>query len=188
MNEPLQPTLWRTCRALASHQRLRLLQVLDKGGSMTVSQVADEVGRPVNAVSENLRVLNARGLLRVRRRGRYVYYRVGADTSVPGAAELLGAVMSALGAGRDGRASVFRVLTGVTHYRRHQILYELHQRRCTYGELIQRSKIPSPALRRHLRKLRARGLIELEDRVYRVSQCRDSLRRTLLKLTSRPPA
>ncbi len=187
MSQTLQPTLWRTCRALASHQRLRLMQVLYKNGEMTVSQVAREVRRPLSAVSENLRALNARGLLKVRRRGRYVSYRIGADASVPGAAELLRAVTTVLNSRRDGRSFSFKALTGLTHYRRHTILYVLHQRAHSFADLIHDARIPAPALKRHLRKLRDRDLIEFKNGAYRLAKSRDPLRNALLKLASRPP-
>lgn len=163
------------------------MQVLCKNGEMTVSQVADEVGSPLSAVSENLRVLNARGLLKVRRQGRYVYYRLGADASVPGSAELVRAVTTVLNSQRDGRAFAFKVLTGITHYRRHTLLYVLHQRAHSFAELIYNARIPAPALKRHLRKLRARDFIELEHATYRLAKTKDPLRKTLLKLASRPP-
>ncbi len=187
MSETLQPTLWRTCRALASHQRLRLLEVLYKNGEMTVTQVARKAGRTLSAVSENLRALNARGLLKVRRRGRYVYYRIGADASVPGAAELLRAVMTVLHSRRDGRSFCFKALTGLTHYRRHTLLYVLHQRAHAFTDLSRDAKIPGPALKRHLRKLRDRDLIEFKNGAYRLAKSRDPLRNALLKLSSSPP-
>lgn len=187
MSVILQPTLWRTCRALANHQRLHLMQVLCTKGEKTVSQIADEVGSPLSAVSVNLRVLNARGLLKVRRRGRYVYYHIGADASVPGASELLRAVRTVLNSRQDGITFSFKALTGLTHYRRHTILYVLHQRAHSFVELIHDARIPAPALKRHLRKLRDRDLIEFKDGAYQLAKTRDPLRNALLKLASFPP-
>jgi len=164
-----------------------MLKILDKAGRLTVSEMSEEMKRPLSAVSENMRALNARGLLAVKRHGREVHYRIGTDPSVPGAKELLRAVMATLKSHREGSAHAFRALTGLTHYRRHRIMYELHREPLAFGELRRRTGISRQALQRHLRKLRSRGLITQQKGKYRLAKPKESLCRCLLALSSRRP-
>lgn len=184
MTTGLHPTLWRTCRALANHGRLDILSRLGKEGEQTVSRMAEEIGRPVSAVSENMRILNARGLLKVRRRGKHVYYRVGADSSISHAGTLLSAVARTLRSQPDGPSCVFKAVTSVTHPRRIIILSELHRESLPFAALSHRCKISKPALNRHLLKLQARGLIIRGKGVYRLAKPKDALRKCLLNLTA----
>lgn len=183
----LQPSLWRTCRALANHDRLRMLKLLDARGEMCVSQMADAIRRPSSYTSENLRMLNARGMLAVRRSGRFVYYSIGADPTIPWAADLLHAVISALKRGRKAPGRVFKSLTALTHMRRHMILYVLHQGAQTPVSLRRQTRISTPALQRHLRKLRSRNMVQRTDHHYQLSAPRDVLTATLLSLSSKRP-
>lgn len=78
----LAPTIWRTCRILANASRLQLLAAIPDNGRATVSELARRCHVPPNVASENLRLIQSRGLLRASREGRWVYYSVGADESV----------------------------------------------------------------------------------------------------------
>ena len=63
----LQPTLWRTCRVLANRTRLRMFHLLLHQPGQTVSAIAERLGLTVPVASQNLRALEARGLLALSR-------------------------------------------------------------------------------------------------------------------------
>lgn len=178
---PLRPTLWRTCRALANPRRLAVLQLLAARGEHDVSSVAQELAWPLSLTSEYLRLLNARGLLSVRRSGRRVYYRVGTDRSLPESAALLKAVVETLKKPGSSADALCKILTGLTHPRR-QYIIRLLQRQMGFSELKARAHMSAPALCRHLKKLRSRGLIEAGRDCYRLAWPEDDLRKTLLDL------
>src|SRR5215207_1350110 len=64
-----------TLKALASAGRLRLLTEL-LGGDRTVEQLAAAAGLSASATSHHLRLLRSLRLVRARRDGRYVVYRL----------------------------------------------------------------------------------------------------------------
>ncbi len=187
MKTEVRPTLWRTCRALANMQRLQMMMLLNDAGAMGVSRMAQEMECTTGEASEALRILNARGLLRVRRLGRNVYYVIGANTSISWTSPLLHAVMEELKSGRDGRECAFKALTGLTHYRRHRILYELSLEDMDLARLRARTGISKSALQRHLRKLCMRGLVTQKKASYCRARPRNILKKTLLSLSSNPP-
>ena len=184
VNAALRPTLWRTCRALANPKRLAVLRWLSIHGERDVSAVAQAMSWPLSLTSEALRMLNARGLLSVRRSGRHVCYRVGTDRSLPESALLLKAVVKLLGQSGSSSDDICKILTGVTHPRRQQIL-QLLRRQMRFGELKARTRISAAALCRHLGKLRARGLVERSRDRYRLAWPGDPLRQALLELADR---
>lgn len=67
-------------KALASPQRLELLDVLAQG-ERTVEELAQETARPIANTSQHLRVLYQARLVEVRKDGLYAYYRL-ADPAV----------------------------------------------------------------------------------------------------------
>ncbi len=184
MRPELTPTLWRTCRALANERRLRILALLHAEPDLAVSQVAKTMDCPASEISESLRILNARGLLRVTRRNRHVYYRVGSDPSIPWTKPLLRAVLRVLTTDSDGATRVFRAATALTHPRRQSILAALRLADMNLNELQHSTAISKPALKRHLRKLRSRGFIAYRHRRYSLIRSRDALHQTLLDLAS----
>ena len=85
----LKPTYWRTCRALANEDRLRLFKaVVENEGRFSVRQYARLLGLQDDVASVYLRQMNARGLLGVRREHIKVFYNLNRDRSLPQAAEL----------------------------------------------------------------------------------------------------
>jgi rhodanese-related sulfurtransferase/DNA-binding transcriptional ArsR family regulator len=73
--------------ALGSGRRAEIVDVLAQG-ERSVEEVAGEIGQSVAATSHHLRLLARSGLLRSRRRGTHVIYRLASDR----VAELWGAV------------------------------------------------------------------------------------------------
>ncbi len=181
----LRPSIWRTCRALANRQRLQSVRHLLTHPESTVSEMARDMRLSVSSASQHLRVLNARGFLGVRRRGRHVYYRVGSDDSVPDAAAILTAAADALRVSRKAVDSVFRIVTACTHPRRLDILHSLGRGDLTFDEIRRATGASRSALHRHISKLKARGFVEESDGVFRCCKARDPLTRTLVSLASK---
>jgi DNA-binding transcriptional ArsR family regulator len=63
-------------KALANDTRVRLLHALALAGELCVSSLAEAVGMSAQAVSNQLQRLADRGIVRPRRRGNNVYYRI----------------------------------------------------------------------------------------------------------------
>jgi len=61
---------------LASETRLRLLHALERNGEFSPTALADAVGMKVQAVSNQLQLLAARGIVSSRRDGTSVLYRL----------------------------------------------------------------------------------------------------------------
>ncbi len=178
----LRPSIWRTCRALANRQRLQFLRHLLAHPESTVSELARDMHLSVSSASQHLRMLNARGFLGVRRRGRHVYYRVSSDDSVPDAAAILTAVVDALRVSRKAVDSVFHIVTACTHPRRLDILKSLGRGDLMFDEIRKATGASRSALHRHIRKLKARGFVEERDGLYACCKARDALTRTLVSL------
>lgn len=68
-------------KLLADPSRLRMVYALLEGGEVCVSDLAGLVGVSESATSHQLRQLRLAGLVRARKQGREVFYRV-ADTHV----------------------------------------------------------------------------------------------------------
>lgn len=178
----LRPSIWRTCRVLANRQRLLLLRHLLLRSESTVSNMAREMELSVSSTSQHLRALNARGLLAVRREGRYVFYRVGGDDSVPDAAAILASACDMLRVSKRAVESVFRVVTACTHPRLLDILRSLGRGDQTMVVIGNATGISRPALHRHLSKLESRGFVVERDQMYSCPQPRDVLTCTLMSL------
>jgi DNA-binding transcriptional ArsR family regulator len=63
------------CQALANQHRLAIMHTL-KDGEKCVSDLAGEIGISVHNVSQHLRILKQRLLVRSRKEGQTVYYSV----------------------------------------------------------------------------------------------------------------
>lgn len=154
---------------------------------MTVSQMAWRTGHSAHKTSESLRLLNARGLLRVRRRGRHVYYRIGGDPSVPDSEGLLKVILPALASRAGAAKQAYKLLTAFTHPRRVRITRELSRQSMTLSEIRERIDCSMPAAVRHVRKLLSRGMIKRTKDKYALARPRDRIRRALLQLAIQSP-
>ena len=63
-------------RVLAHPDRLRLIETLRYRGPLTMSELAEEIGRAHAATSQHLNHLRRMGIVRARREGRCVRYSV----------------------------------------------------------------------------------------------------------------
>ena len=180
----MQPTLWRTCRVLANPTRLRILRFLIEHQDQTVSRVARSVNVTLPVASQSLRALEARGLLSVRRVGRYVIYRVNVETGVSPPGDLVSALRQAFRHGADPAEHVFKLVTSFTHPRRIEIYGALGDGPKDASTLRRVTGLSVGALHRHIGKLESRGLVVCDDGVFRLTPRRDVLGRELTRLAA----
>jgi len=155
-------------------------------GPRTVSDVAETLDIHEVIASRHLRLLNSRGLLRVRRISRWVVYRVGHDASIPETAEILRGLRRQLAGNKHTIDDAFRDVTAFTHPRRVTIVRVLSNAGAlTFRALCARTAISAPALSRHIKKLEARGLIRDSKGRYECARPPTPLSRVLLRLAVR---
>ncbi|MEN8255103.1 MAG: metalloregulator ArsR/SmtB family transcription factor [Verrucomicrobiota bacterium] len=176
----LRPTLWRTCRVLASETRLDLLRHLFEQGELCVSELAALTGISPHNASTQLRALNARGLIAPRHEKQKVIYRAEANEDLDDAPALLKAVRDAF-AKQTPRRTVFHLCTGFTNERRVALVRILSAGPQTFGELRSCTGMSGSALALHLDKLSARGFVKKQADRYRLRRVKDPLRRALLQ-------
>ena len=164
-SSPLNPSLWRTCRALANLRRLELMRELMVHGPRTVSQMAETLHWSVSASSQYLRQLNARGLLSSIRSGPYVIYRPEANPKIAYGKRLLHALNQSFTIEEQGADYVFRHLTAFTHERRIRMVKALMVRPFSGPELSGAVQVSLPALYRHLAKLERRGYVDFDAKL-----------------------
>lgn len=176
----LTPTLWRTSRVLAGPVRLNLLRQILGGGVPCVMELAAAAGLSEPRASQELRRLQARGLVRAVRQGRYLVYRPVPDPKVPSAKLLLAAARAAL-AGRPD-AETLRVAQAFGHDRRLTIVRTLLRGPQRASRLCATTGIPVPALFRHLGILAAGGLVRRTRSGWELAPSRHPLAKALHKL------
>ncbi|MEI6210558.1 MAG: ArsR family transcriptional regulator [bacterium] len=157
MQTDLTPSLWRTCRVLANARRLCLLRSVVVDGAGCVSELAQRTSLPEEKASQHLRLLQSRGLLRAMRTGPHVSYHARADPLVKHAEPLLAALCDAVRV--ESAEDLLSEVTAFTHPRRQVLVRCLAEKPLDAVALAARSKISMPAVFRHLRKLRRRGLV-----------------------------
>ena len=163
-NAYLNPTLWRTCRALANARRLRVFRTLLRENDLTVSTVAKRNGISEVSATQCLRALNSRGLLGVRRVSRWVKYRVAHDPSVRVAEEFVSALRLQLLARGDVIGLTIRDATAFTHPRRIVIFRSLDKHgELSFADLMAITGISEPAMSRHLMKLKRRRFVYVKN-------------------------
>ena len=176
----LRPTLWRTCRVLASETRLEMLRLLFETGELCVSEMADLTKVSPHNASTQLRALNARGLITPRREKQKLFYRAEANENLDAAPILLNAVRDAF-ANKKSAEAIFHSCTAFTHERRIQIVRALANGPKSFGALMKETGILPSALWNHLEKLSDRGFVKEQGRLYRLRRVNDPFRRTLLQ-------
>lgn len=181
---PLQPTLWRTCRAIANRARLQIFSFLLRHPGQNVSAIAERLRKPLPLASQYLRVLEARGLLQARRAGRKVEYRLRSANGDIGS-RMAEALRSTFQGKSEPVETVFRLATAFTHPRRIEIFRAIHVQPRTLAQLQTTTHISSWALRRHLRKLQARRFVACSEGFYFAVGRTDDLGRELARLASK---
>jgi DNA-binding transcriptional ArsR family regulator len=155
----LNPTLWRTCRALTGRTRLGLLrQVLEQPG-LNVSQLAERLKTGISDASQELRRLQSRGLLRRSCRGASVVYLPLPDPQVPSAAPLLKALQAAWNGTCGGYEEIALLAKGLACERRVSVVRALSQGPKIAAELSDLVRTGPDSLKKHLRILRETGWV-----------------------------
>ncbi len=175
----LHPTLWRTCRVIASETRLRLLWYLFEEGELCVGQLAERTGISRPNASNQLRALGARGLLASRRKKNKVFYRPEANRAIAFAPGLL-AVLETCYERSVPFKTVVRQATAFTHERRIEIVRALDGKPLCFDELRDATGISPAALLRHLEKLEARRFVKTTGEKCRIGRPGNPLGRELL--------
>jgi len=177
----LRPTLWRTCRVLASETRLQLLWLLFDEGGLCVGELAGRTGMSCPNASNQLRALSARGLIAPRREKMKVLYRVEANRGVYFAPGLLEALRICREQSMPFK-TIIRQSTGFTHCRRIEIIRALVGKRIPFEGLRDATGISPSALSRHLEKLETRRFVGKTGGEYRIGRPGNPLGRELLRI------
>ena len=165
----VRPTYWRTCRALANEDRLRLFKaVVEHDGRYTVREYARLMGLPDDVTSVYLRQLNARGLLGVERAEIKVFYNTSMERSLPESEELHRALKAYVtGPMPSGwEEGLVRIFKGFTHFNRLAMIVRLAQGEATLSELTSAAGTVVKSQYHHLRFLYAAGLIDTRTRCH----------------------
>lgn len=189
MKTLLNPTLWRTARALANKDRLNLMRLVSVAkGTKGVTQLATEAQLPIPTASLYLRALNARGLISVERSGSHVYYGTGLDRSLPVAVSIQKAfrrLFSMPHLPLVWTDKLLPVLRAYSNPRRESMVRLL--RYCQpvrYAEFKKRSGLSETSFLRHLDILVAAKVVESNlDGTYSLAKPRNSLSSALLDAT-----
>ncbi len=177
----LRPTLWRTCRVIASETRLKLLWQLFETGELCVQELVERTGISRPNASNQLRALNARGLITPRREDMRVIYRAEANTEIGFAEPLLTTLRTCFDCSMTFK-TIIQQATAFTHERRIEIVRALDGKKLQFHELLEATALSSAALSRHLRKLEDRGIVRGIGGQYRLSRTGNPLGRTLVKI------
>lgn len=164
----LNPTLWRTCKMLSGHRRIQLLRQLYGHPGRNVSELGAAVGIKRACASQELRRIQSRGLLKAKRQGRPLIYRMESDPQVLSAAPLLHAIRSAQATRRPERDLEMCVIAnGLAHERRIAIARVLLIAPRSASDLNRLLRIAAPTLAKHLQILvRSGWAIRKGHRVY----------------------
>jgi DNA-binding IclR family transcriptional regulator len=181
MKEILAPTLWRTCRTLASRQRLSLLRCVFRHSSVSVSEAARACDLTVDKASLMLRQMQARGLISVRQSGRSVFYRAAADARVCGAQAILDAVRHSMETGGE-LDKMISIFTAYTHPRRIRLVQALQRRAAGGHELQESCSMSKQAFHRHIGKLTRRAVVGKYSEGYQLLPPSGALAKTLLRM------
>jgi DNA-binding transcriptional ArsR family regulator len=153
--------------------------------ALTVEELMDLCKMKQSACSQNLRLINSRGLTLVSRQGRWVRYGLGADPKVQHAKPLLKAIVEALRGCKtdEDMDSVIYGLTALTHPRRIALLRAIHEMKVAgITELQICCGISLPALYRHLDKLECRGIVQVGPDGISLRGLKNNLRHSLIAL------
>jgi ArsR family transcriptional regulator len=66
-------------RSLSEPSKIRILSLLDKRASLSVSDIADNTGLEISLVSHHLSRLREQGFVKPRKKGKHVFYSIDDD-------------------------------------------------------------------------------------------------------------
>ena len=190
MKNELNPTLWRTARALANADRLNLMRlVANSKGAKGVSELALEANLPIPIASIYLRALNARGLISVVRSKSFVYYGTGSDRSLPIAVAIQGAfrrIFAKKKLPNDWQNILLPTLKAYSIQRREMMVRILSKHSgISFLEFHKRSGLCETSFLRHLRNLTNAGVVVCDSQgLYSLAKPRNSLEAIFLAESS----
>ena len=163
-NGELAPSFWRTIRSLKNVHRLDLLKcVYDAEETLGVVKLASETGLTEPLTSNYLRMLNARGLISVKRDATHVYYGTAPDRSLPTAISLQEGFRRffATEPTKGWQKRLIQLLDGFSHYNRINIIRFLAvTSNPSRAQLIKAAGVCEKTFGHHFTKLRAANLVE----------------------------
>ncbi|HAL92205.1 MAG TPA: hypothetical protein DCM68_04180 [Verrucomicrobia bacterium] len=178
----LNPTLWRTCRALTGRTRLGLLRhVLEQPG-LNVSQLAKHLEIGISDASQELRRLQSRGLLKRSCPGASVVYLPIPDPQVPSAGPLLKALQATWDGNRSGNEVIALLAKGLACERRVSVVRALSQHPCSAAQLADLVRTGPDNLKAHLRILRETGWVVKTGKAFVLRPATHPVQVALLKL------
>ncbi len=178
----LNPTVWRTCRALSGSTRVRIFrQILERPGQ-NVSQLAKQLDIGISDASQELRRLQSRGLLRRSCQGMSVVYLPIPDPQVSSAAPLLQALKTAFSSDQESDESITRTAKALGHERRIAIVRSLLQGPQSRQELSILSNTQLATLKKHLKCLIDGGVVIKSAKKYELQSPSSPMLTVWLKL------
>ena len=179
----LAPSLWRTCRVLASPNRLRCLKAVLETPGLTVEEVAAVARLTETKTSLALRALQSRGIISFKRQSRWVHYYPETDPSVITAEPFLDATKTALARDRMSEQVFKGTMQAYTHPRRIAIVRAVaHVKNMNPADLSEMLEISPEALARHLRKLKVCGVVQQTKGCYALAHPQSKLAQALLRI------
>ncbi len=178
----LQPTFWRTCRALANMPRLEILRLLAIEGEMHVLEVASLCKISNGTASAYLRTLNARGLIQAQRNGRFVYYHVEPNKNIPFTDQLLNAMHEELICKHFNPHNIFMSSTAFANPRRICLIKMMNNEPLPRRELTRKWNYSPSSLSTHIWKLESRGFVKFKNNTCSLIRPTDTLRATMLNI------
>ena len=179
----LNPTLWRTCKMLAGTKRIHLLRQLHERPGQSVKALGEAIGVKRSDASQELRRIQSRGLLKSKRQGIPLIYRLEADPQVPSAAPLLKALQAALTAYPPKYdAAISHIAKGLANERRIAIARALIARPGASGNLQRQLDLSRSALAQHLHVLAKSGFAIRHDGRYYFTTPPHPVARALVRL------
>ena len=179
----LSPTLWRTCRVLAGKTRIKLLRQLHDQPDRCVAALAKSIGIGRSDASQELRRIQSRGLLRSKRNGSYLLYRMEADPQVSSAAPLLKALKTAFATYPQERdEEICTLAMGLAYPRRISMAKVLIEHPQTRMDLQFALRFSSFAMHSHLKILMNSGFVQNNKGLLRFAPPDHPLARVLVQL------
>jgi len=177
----IKSALWRSCRTIACDTRLQLLWLLFREKELCVSAVAESLHIGNAQASQQLHILNERGLICFRREKMQVYYRPEANELVEFAPRLLEGLRQCYER-QMAHNTVIRQATALTHERRIEVVRALDRTAMSWNDLAAATGMSDSSLFLHLGKLEARGFVLKTGDAWRLTRPQNRFGSHLLRI------
>jgi DNA-binding transcriptional ArsR family regulator len=173
---------------LAGGTRLALLRAVIDSPDQTVTGLANRLELSLPRTSQELRRLQARGLIHAHRRSQHVLYRPVPDPLVSTAAPLLQAMRDTFAQGAPSEDNhAIRVATGFSHVRRLVLVRLLQQEPMPARTLEIRAGMSRDAINRHVHLLQDAGVVRRIGRKIELAAPAHPLAKCLLGILADSP-